>query len=189
MSGWFRAARVHRRDPWPLVAKSAYFDPTAVTGRHAADGSAGNGCAGVAGARLDGVAGGRPPRAANSGYSRAVLGAVAPRWIPGYVTVRLIAGGAGNAAIPTGRGSGPTHPHEDVGTPLITAWLQTWEAWAARASNSSSQSVRLRAEPGGHGLGDSLDQRVSELADVYAFLFDGLGFDFRPAADRHRITG
>jgi prolyl oligopeptidase len=58
-----------------------------------------------------------------------------------------------------------------------------------QAATSSSQPVLLRVEPGGHGLGDSLDQRVSELADVYAFLFDRLGFDFRPAADRHRIKG
>jgi prolyl oligopeptidase len=35
-------------------------------------------------------------------------------------------------------------------------------------------------------LGSSLDQRVSELADVCAFLFDRLGLDYRPAAGRHR---
>jgi prolyl oligopeptidase len=58
-----------------------------------------------------------------------------------------------------------------------------------QAASSSSQPVLLRVEPGGHGLGDSLDQRVSELADVYAFLFDRLGADFRPAADRHRVKG
>jgi prolyl oligopeptidase len=37
--------------------------------------------------------------------------------------------------------------------------------------------VLLRVESGGHGLGDSLDQRVSELADISAFLFDRFGFD------------
>ena len=58
-----------------------------------------------------------------------------------------------------------------------------------QAATSSSQPVLLRVEPGGHGLGDSLDQRVSELADVYAFLFDRLGIDYHPAADRHRIKG
>jgi prolyl oligopeptidase len=50
-----------------------------------------------------------------------------------------------------------------------------------QAATSSGQPVLLRVEQGGHGLGDSLDQRVSELADVYAFLFDGLGLDYRPA--------
>ena len=53
-----------------------------------------------------------------------------------------------------------------------------------QAATSSSQPVLLRVESGGHGLGNSLDQRVSELADVYAFLFDRLGIDYRPAADR-----
>jgi hypothetical protein len=42
---------------------------------------------------------------------------------------------------------------------------------------------------GGHGLGNLLDQRVSELADVYAFLFDRLGIDYRPAADGRDIEG
>jgi prolyl oligopeptidase len=58
-----------------------------------------------------------------------------------------------------------------------------------QAATSSSQPVLLRVESGGHGLADSLDQRVSELADVYAFLFGRLGFDFRPAADQHHIIG
>jgi hypothetical protein len=30
---------------------------------------------------------------------------------------------------------------------------------------------------------------VSELADVYAFLFDRLGIDYRPAAEQHRTEG
>jgi prolyl oligopeptidase len=53
-----------------------------------------------------------------------------------------------------------------------------------QAATSSSQPVLLRVESGGHGLRNSLDQRVSELADVYAFLFDRLGIDYRPAAER-----
>ena len=48
-----------------------------------------------------------------------------------------------------------------------------------QAATSSGQPVLLRLESGGHGLGNSLDQRVSELADVYAFLFDRLGIDCR----------
>jgi prolyl oligopeptidase len=53
-----------------------------------------------------------------------------------------------------------------------------------QAATSSAQPVLLRVEAGGHGFGNSLDQRVSELADVYAFLFDRLGLDYRPMADR-----
>jgi prolyl oligopeptidase len=44
-----------------------------------------------------------------------------------------------------------------------------------QAASSSGQPVLLRVESGGHGAGNSLDQRVSELADIYAFLFDRLG--------------
>jgi len=49
-----------------------------------------------------------------------------------------------------------------------------------QAATSASQPVLLRIEAGGHGLGSPLDQRVSELADVYAFLVDRLGIDYRP---------
>lgn len=58
-----------------------------------------------------------------------------------------------------------------------------------QAATSSRQPVLLRVEPGGHGLGSSLDQRVSELADVYAFLFDRLGLGYRPAAAQQRTQG
>ncbi len=58
-----------------------------------------------------------------------------------------------------------------------------------QGATSSGQPVLLRVESGGHGLGNSPDQRVSELADVYAFLFDTLGLGYRPAANRHRSEG
>jgi prolyl oligopeptidase len=44
-----------------------------------------------------------------------------------------------------------------------------------QAATSSGRPVLLRVESGGHGLGSSLDQRVGELAEIYAFLFDQLG--------------
>jgi len=44
-----------------------------------------------------------------------------------------------------------------------------------QAATSSGRPVLLRVEAGGHGLGSSLDQRVNELAEIYAFLFDQLG--------------
>lgn len=60
--------------------------------------------------------------------------------------------------------------------PRVDAYHAKKMAARLQAATSSSQPVLLRVEPGGHGLGNSLDQRVSELADVYAFLFDRLGF-------------
>jgi prolyl oligopeptidase len=47
-----------------------------------------------------------------------------------------------------------------------------------QAATSSGQPVLLRIGSGGHGP-SSLDQRVSELADTYAFLFDTLSIDYR----------
>ena len=73
--------------------------------------------------------------------------------------------------------------------PRVDAYHAKKMAARLQAATSSGQPVLLRVEPGGHGLGSSLDQRVSELADVYAFLFDRLGLDYRPAADRHRTEG
>ena len=73
--------------------------------------------------------------------------------------------------------------------PRVDAYHAKKMAARLQAATSSSQPVLLRVEPGGHGLGNSLDQRVSELADVYAFLFDRLGIGYRPAADRHHMQG
>jgi prolyl oligopeptidase len=68
--------------------------------------------------------------------------------------------------------------------PRVDAYHAKKMAARLQAATSSSQPVLLRVEPGGHGLGSSLDQRVSELADVYAFLFDRLGINYHVAADR-----
>lgn len=73
--------------------------------------------------------------------------------------------------------------------PRVDAYHAKKMAARLQAATSSGQPVLLRVEPGGHGLGNSLDQRVSELADVYAFLFDRLGLNYRPAPDRHRTEG
>jgi prolyl oligopeptidase len=73
--------------------------------------------------------------------------------------------------------------------PRVDAYHAKKMAARLQAATSSGQPVLLRVEPGGHGLGSSLDQRVSELADVYSFLFDRLGFDYRSGADRHRTEG
>jgi prolyl oligopeptidase len=58
--------------------------------------------------------------------------------------------------------------------PRVDAYHAKKMAARLQAATSSGQPVFLRVESGGHGLGSSLDQRVSELTDVYAFLFDRL---------------
>src|SRR5262245_4669215 len=73
--------------------------------------------------------------------------------------------------------------------PRVDAYHAKKMAARLQAATSSGQPVLLRMAQGGHGLGHSLDQRVSELADVYAFLFDRLGIDYRPAAEQHRTEG
>src|ERR1700761_8607335 len=72
--------------------------------------------------------------------------------------------------------------------PFAKAYHAKKMAARLQAATSSSQPVLLRVRPGGHGPG-SLDQRVSELADIYAFLFDRLSIDYPPTADRHLKKG
>jgi prolyl oligopeptidase len=63
--------------------------------------------------------------------------------------------------------------------PLAKAYHAKKMAARLQAATTSGQPVLLRVEPGGHGPGNSRDQRVAELADVYAFLFDQLDIDYR----------
>jgi prolyl oligopeptidase len=44
-----------------------------------------------------------------------------------------------------------------------------------QAATSSNEPVLLRMESGGHGIGQSLDQLVDDVADYLTFLFDRLG--------------
>jgi prolyl oligopeptidase len=64
--------------------------------------------------------------------------------------------------------------------PRVDAYHAKKMAARLQAATSSGQPVLLRIESGGHGLGSSLDQQVSELTDIYAFLFDRLDIDYRP---------
>jgi prolyl oligopeptidase len=70
--------------------------------------------------------------------------------------------------------------------PRVDAYHAKKMAARLQAAASSGQPVLLRVESGGHGLGNSLDQRVSELADIYAFLFDRLGIDRGPGEESRR---
>ena len=49
-----------------------------------------------------------------------------------------------------------------------------------QAATSGDEPILLRVESGGHGIGESLDEAVSGLTDVYVFIFDRLGIAYRP---------
>ncbi|HEY7433219.1 MAG TPA: prolyl oligopeptidase family serine peptidase [Streptosporangiaceae bacterium] len=70
--------------------------------------------------------------------------------------------------------------------PRVDAYHAKKMAARLQAATCSGQPVLLRVEAGGHGAGNSLDQRASEVADVYAFLFDRLGIGYRAPACRTR---
>jgi prolyl oligopeptidase len=50
-----------------------------------------------------------------------------------------------------------------------------------QAANKSKYPILLRTTANaGHGMGTGLDERIAEEADVYAFLFDQLGIQYKP---------
>jgi prolyl oligopeptidase len=50
-----------------------------------------------------------------------------------------------------------------------------------QAATAGKQTILLRtSSSSGHGIGSSLDEKVGENTDVYAFLFDRLGVSYRP---------
>jgi prolyl oligopeptidase len=54
-----------------------------------------------------------------------------------------------------------------------------------QAATSSKRPVLLQVHFGsGHGIGDSLSTAIEKQADVYAFLFDQLGMEYRPVGAR-----
>jgi prolyl oligopeptidase len=55
-----------------------------------------------------------------------------------------------------------------------------------QAATSSEGYVLLRMSSGsGHGIGSAMSENIALNADVYAFLFDRLGMDFKPFASTH----
>jgi prolyl oligopeptidase len=50
-----------------------------------------------------------------------------------------------------------------------------------QAATAGDEPILLRVTSGGHGIGASLDEDVSELADIYTFMFDRLGIDYPPS--------
>jgi prolyl oligopeptidase len=54
-----------------------------------------------------------------------------------------------------------------------------------QAATSSSAPILLRVSyETGHGVDASLEERVSQISDAYAFLLHGLGVDYRPVTPR-----
>jgi phosphodiesterase/alkaline phosphatase D-like protein/dienelactone hydrolase len=47
-----------------------------------------------------------------------------------------------------------------------------------QAATASPRPVLLRTSSAGHGLGTALGERIQELSDVYAFLYDQLGVEY-----------
>jgi prolyl oligopeptidase len=77
--------------------------------------------------------------------------------------------------------------HGTVADPEL---FQAMRAYSPYHNIKNGNPVLLRIEQGGHGLGSSLDQQVSELTDIFAFLFDRLDIDYRPSrpAPHKRLT-
>ncbi len=52
-----------------------------------------------------------------------------------------------------------------------------------QAAGAPRRPVLLRTSASsGHGIGSSLDEKIAQAVDVYAFLFDRLGVAYRPGS-------
>jgi prolyl oligopeptidase len=61
----------------------------------------------------------------------------------------------------------------------VDAWHAKKMTARLQAATASKAPILLRMESGGHGLGQSRDQRVELAADYYAFLFNCLNIPYR----------
>ncbi|MGA2017422.1 MAG: prolyl oligopeptidase family serine peptidase [Opitutaceae bacterium] len=65
--------------------------------------------------------------------------------------------------------------------PRVDPWHSRKFCARLQAANASSNPVLLRtSHSAGHGMGDSLDEIIAERTDIYAFLFNELGVEFKP---------
>jgi prolyl oligopeptidase len=62
--------------------------------------------------------------------------------------------------------------------PRVDSWHSKKFA-AALQSSGSTNPVLLRINASGHGMGTSIDERIAETADLYAFLLNELGVGFK----------
>jgi prolyl oligopeptidase len=63
--------------------------------------------------------------------------------------------------------------------PRVDAYHPKKMAARLQAATSGDEPILLRVESGGRGIGSSLDEAVAELTDIYAFIFDRLGINYR----------
>jgi prolyl oligopeptidase len=63
--------------------------------------------------------------------------------------------------------------------PRVDAWHAKKMTARLQAATASKAPILLRMESGGHGLGQSRDQRVELAADYYTFLFTALDVPYR----------
>jgi prolyl oligopeptidase len=64
--------------------------------------------------------------------------------------------------------------------PRVDAYHPKKMAARLQAATVGNEPILLRIQPGGHGIGESLDQAIAELADVHTFIFDRLGMTYQP---------
>jgi len=64
--------------------------------------------------------------------------------------------------------------------PRVDPWHSRKFCARLQAANASSNPILLRtSHSAGHGMGDSLDEIIAERTDIYAFLFNELGVEFK----------
>jgi prolyl oligopeptidase len=63
--------------------------------------------------------------------------------------------------------------------PRVDAYHPKKMAARLQAASSGHEPVLLRTKASGHGIGESLDETVAELADVYTFIFDRVAITYR----------
>jgi prolyl oligopeptidase len=64
--------------------------------------------------------------------------------------------------------------------PRVDAYHPKKMAARLQAATAGPEPILLRIKATGHGIGEPLDERVAELADVYAFIFDRLSIQYSP---------
>ena len=63
-----------------------------------------------------------------------------------------------------------------VNDPRVDAWEAAKMTATLQADSSSGKPILLRVDfSGGHGYGDTTEQRVAEVADDYSFLLWNMG--------------
>lgn len=65
--------------------------------------------------------------------------------------------------------------------PRVGAYHPKKMAARLQAATSGDEPILLRVKSGGHGVGEPLDETVAELTDVYTFIFDQVGINYRPS--------